>query len=88
MPMQVRAYEHPIKSGARRVVRQIFLSWFIASIVLFCSFLLFAPPAQSQYHTVTSQDYVGGIFRSCFMGALTAVPLWLLYRLIRFAISR
>lgn len=77
MTMQVHAYEHPIKSGARRVVRQLFASWLIVALVFFIFFYATDP----RPHTSDLALY------SLLIGIPVGLVAWLLYRLGRFAIG-
>jgi hypothetical protein len=73
--MQVQAYEHPVKTGTRRVLRQIFLAWALASAGMFL--------------LVGERNWVPGSIPLClFYGFIPGLVLWLLYRLVRFAIGR
>jgi hypothetical protein len=80
MPMQVWAHEHPFKSGARRIVRQIFLFWLVGSIL---TLLIW------RRDILGATDAPAIIMASLVAsGAIFAIPLWLFYRIIRFAIGR
>ncbi len=82
MPMQVHTYEHPVISRVRRVVRQVFLCWLIASVLVIPLGIW-----EERNFDVAHRNIPEVVFGSFFIGALVAIPLWLLYRLIRFAIG-
>lgn len=75
--MEAYPYEHPLKSGARRLVRELFVFWLIGSI----GFLVFmyAMSSRSEF-TLLNPAYL-------IFGLPAGVALWLLYRLGRFAIG-
>jgi hypothetical protein len=78
MPMHVHAYEHPIKSGARRLVRQLFASWLIVAL----AFFIFFYATDSHPRTIELALY------SLLIGIPVGLVAWFLYRLSRFAIGR
>lgn len=73
----MRAYpiRFDVLSGPRRLVRQLFLFWLIGMIV-----------AAMVWHKDVAGD-LASVLTLLVIGALCAVPLWLLYRLGRFAIG-
>lgn len=74
--MQAQAYEHPFKSGARRLVRNAFAFWLGGAIILNIFFVA------SDRHTHASAT----LFLYCLLiGAPVGFAAWLLYRLARFA---
>ncbi len=77
MAMRVHVYEHPIKSGARRLVRQLFASWLIVALVFFIFF----------YSTDSHPQTPELALYSLFIGIPVGLVAWLLYRLGRFAIG-
>lgn len=77
MPMYVHAYEHPIKSGARRLVRQLFAYWLIVALAFFIFF----------YATDSHPQAIELALYSLLIGIPVGLVAWLLYRLGRFAIG-
>jgi len=71
--MQVRAHDHPLKAGARRIVRQLFGFWLGAALAL---------------SLIDHSAWHGGAFLVVlWFGLPIGVILWALYRLVRFAIG-
>lgn len=69
--------EHPIKSGARRLVRQLFASWLIVALAFFIFF----------YATDSHPHAPGLALYSLLIGIPVGLVAWALYRLGRFAIG-
>jgi hypothetical protein len=66
-----------LRERARHAVREIFVSFFIAT-----GFIAFELSDKPQ------GDFFTALFPAAIVGAILCIPLWLLYRLIRFAIGR
>jgi hypothetical protein len=75
--MHVHAYEHPVKSGARRLVRQLFAFWLIVAL----AFFIFFYATDSHPHTPELALY------SLLIGWPAGLVAWLFYRVGRFAIG-
>jgi hypothetical protein len=66
-----------LRERARHAVREIFVSFFIATG--FIAFELSDKP---------HGDFFAALLPAAFIGAALCVPLWLLCRLVRFALGR
>jgi hypothetical protein len=65
-----------LRERARHVVCEIFVSFFIITGLI------------AYFLTHPYGDFFGALIVAAFFGAALCVPLWLLYRLVRFAIGR
>lgn len=73
--METWPYEHPLKSGARRAVRQFFLFWVLGAFLIASFMGLFA------------DAHSGILIPALMFGFIPGSIVWLLYRLIRFAVG-
>jgi len=73
--VEIHAYEHPVKRGARRVVRQLFLFWGFGAVAIMIFMSYGSHPDPSLAWAVP-----GLIF-----GWIPGCLAWALYRLLRFA---
>lgn len=65
-----------LKDGFRRIVREIFVCWILPIVP---TMLYMEGPRMSEEHAA---------YAAILICALTCIPLWLFYRLIRFALGR
>jgi hypothetical protein len=84
--MEMHVYEHPAKTGARRVVRQLLL-WWISSSIAWFFFFLYNQAHQATHVRPDTAAYTANILVSLGLALPTAAVLWFLYRVIRFAIG-
>lgn len=64
--------EHPIKRGARRAAREVLVIWLLVAVTFFL------------WMNAGNRDWL----LCSVAGGISVLPLWLLYRFVRFGIGR